>query len=92
MAKTKLTRGLILEKATLISAFVEPAISLPQVWQVFRTRSAEDISLISWVGWQAVSVLWLMYGFHKKDKPIIIYHGLFIVVQTAVIVGKIIYG
>lgn len=73
-------------------AFVEPLIGLPQVVQIFATQSAKDLSLSSWVGYQIMTVLWLIYGITHKEKPIIFYQGAWIVVQTLIIIGIIKYG
>lgn len=90
--KTKTTDKPWIDKAVMITAFVEPLIGLPQVIQIFTTKSAADISLSSWVGYQFVTVLWLIYGIKHKEKPIIWYQGLWLVVQTLVIIGILKYG
>ena len=76
----------------MITAFVEPLAGLPQVIQIFHTKSADDLSLSSWVAYQLVTVLWLIYGITHKEKPIIWYQGLWLIVQTLVIIGIIRYG
>lgn len=81
-----------IDKAVMIVAFVEPAAGIPQVIQIFHTRSANDISLSSWVIYQLVTVLWLIYGIAHKEKPIIWYQGLWLIVQTIIIIGIVMYG
>ncbi|MBP9826892.1 hypothetical protein KBC99_00230 [Candidatus Saccharibacteria bacterium] len=81
-----------IDKAVMVTAFVEPLAGLPQVIQIFHTRSAKDLSLSSWVAYQLVTVIWLLYGITHKEKPIIIYQGLWLFVQTLVIIGIVIYG
>ena len=81
-----------IDKVVMVTAFVEPLAGLPQVIQIFHTQSAKDISLSSWVAYQLVTVLWLVYGITHKEKPIIWYQGLWIIVQTMVIIGIIRYG
>ena len=73
-----------IDKAVMVIAFVEPLAGLPQVIQLFHTRSANDLSLSSWVIFQIVTVLWLVYGVTHKERPIIIYQGLWFVVQALI--------
>ena len=45
---------------------------IPQIIQIYETKSAEDINLLSWAGYTAVGVFWLWYGIERKVKPIIV--------------------
>ncbi len=82
----------LVDRLTFIVAVIEPVITLPQVYVIFRDKTATGVSLSTWVGYEILTVIWLWYGLEHKDKMIILYQGLFMIVQTGVIVGGILYG
>lgn len=82
----------ILDKAILAAAIIEPLMTIPQAWDIFRDHTAIGVSLSTWIGYEALTVIWLWYGFVHKDKMVLIYQGLFMIIQTIVIIGAIMYG
>ena len=85
-------KPLFVDRATYIAAVIEPIITIPQVMIIFRTKTAAGVSLVSWIGYEILTAVWVWYGIVHKDKLILLYQGLFLIVQGAVIVGAIIYG
>jgi MtN3 and saliva related transmembrane protein len=62
-----------------------------QAWKIYTTKSSEDISLASYIiGFVLVSH-WLIYGFFKKDKLLILAETLGLIGIASVIYGIIIY-
>jgi uncharacterized protein with PQ loop repeat len=82
----------LVDRATYMAAIIEPVITIPQVMIIFRTQNASSISLMSWIGYEILTAIWVWYGFVHKDKLILLYQGLFLIVQGAVIIGAIMYG
>ena len=76
----------------LFVAVLEPVITLPQAYQIFRDRSATGVSITSWIGYEVFTLIWLWYGVAHKDKAITLYSLLYAFVQLAVIMGAIMYG
>ncbi len=87
--KTK--KPLLVDRLTFVAAIVEPLVTLPQAYVIFRDQTAAGVSLSTWLGYELLTIVWLWYGITHKEKMILIYQGLFMVVQTIVIVGGIIY-
>lgn len=48
------------------------AAFVPQVWQVWRTRSARDLSLGMYLVLVLGVMLWLVYGLLCNDMPLVI--------------------
>jgi len=69
-----------------------PLALLPQVIQIYTTKSASGISLATWMLLASFSVLWVLYGVAHKDKPIIIAHVLFAILNMLVAVGALLYS
>jgi len=73
-------------------AILEPIITLPQVFTIFLNKTAAGVSLLTWVGYEILTVVWLWYAVVHKDKLIFLYQGLYFLVQTGVIAGGLMYG
>ena len=63
-----------------------------QAWKIYNTKSAEDISLMSYIICLVLLIHWLVYGIIVKDKVIIIAETLGIIGSILVIIGTIIYS
>jgi uncharacterized protein with PQ loop repeat len=88
----KLKKPRLVDRLTFIAAVLEPVVTVPQVTVIFADRTAAGISLPTWFGYDLLTLVWLWYGWVHKDRLIILYQGLFFIVQTGVIVGGMLYG
>jgi len=68
-----------------------PLALLPQVVQIYTMKDASGISLASWALLAFFNILWVLYGIVHKDKPIIIAHVLFAILNALVAVGALMY-
>jgi MtN3 and saliva related transmembrane protein len=62
---------------------------LPQVLQVWRTRSAADISLGMYSIFLAGTILWLAYGISSGSAPLIVTNSVTLVLSGAVLTMKL---
>lgn len=62
---------------------------LPQVLQVWRTRSTDDISLGMYSVLIAGIVLWLAYGLISHQVPVIVANGITLLLACSILVGKL---
>ncbi|HBC40538.1 MAG: SemiSWEET transporter [Pseudanabaena sp.] len=65
---------------------------LPQVIQVWRSRSTKDISLPMLITFIAGITLWLVYGLLVKAEPIYIANGVTLVLNLTILRFKLKYG
>jgi MtN3 and saliva related transmembrane protein len=65
---------------------------VPQVVQVWRTRSAEDISLGMYLLFMLGVALWFAYGLRVHAAPVWAANGVTLVLAGAVLVGKLRFG
>mgnify|MGYP000043453310 CR=1 FL=1 len=65
---------------------------IPQVLQIWRTRSAKDVSLPMYVTFVIGVALWLVYGLMMNAWPIIIANIVTIVLALAVVFMKLRWG
>ncbi len=65
---------------------------LPQVVQVWRSRSTKDISLPMLVTFIAGITLWLIYGLMVNAAPIYIANGITLILNLTILRFKLKYG
>lgn len=80
------------DRLTYLVAAIEPIVTLPQVYLIFRDKTAEGIAISSWIGYQVFTLVWLWYGIVHKEKVIIYYQLAWFVLQTIIIIGGLMYG
>ncbi|RJO60080.1 hypothetical protein C4544_06990 [candidate division WS5 bacterium] len=56
--------------------------TLPQVVKSYKTKKVEDLSLAMFFLLFCAQIIWLFYGFHIKDLPVILTNGFSILVVS----------
>lgn len=64
---------------------------VPQVTKIWKTKSAEDVSLKMFVAFCVGVALWLTYGAIKGDWAILLTNGVTLALGLAILVMKIKY-
>lgn len=82
----------LLDRSILIVAILGPIMNLPQILKIYLNHSAAGVSALTFSLLLIMSIIWLIYGFVHKDKPIITSSALWIVSHTFVIFGTMLYG
>jgi len=68
-----------------------PLAFLPQILQLYRSQSAEGLSLSTWVLVASINSLWALYGLAHKDKQIFLASSLMVMVHITIIIGILLY-
>lgn len=89
---SKQRRAQIITRLVLALSIIEPALTLPQIFQIWIDRDASGVSVITWGLYIVTASIWLAYGLQLKNKPIIISNALWIVVEASVVLGILLYG
>jgi len=90
--KPKQKRQSFVDKLIIIVAVVEPLCTLPQAIGIFKNRNASGISILTWVGFNLLTIIWIWYAIVHKEKIVLIYQSLFFIFDSLLIIGAIIYG
>ena len=45
---------------------------VPQAWRLWRTKSAEGVSLFSFVGFSAMQLIGALHGYFQNDRPLML--------------------
>jgi len=72
--------------ALMTSGFV------PQVWRLYKLRSAREISIPFTVLFLVGAALWLSYGVMLMLPPVILWNSLLLFLGGAMLYAKIKYG
>jgi uncharacterized protein with PQ loop repeat len=75
-----------------IIAIAGPFMTLPQIYQIFTTKSVSGVSLLTWVSYLLMATCWIFYGIKQKDKPIIVNNILWAIFEILVITGILLYN
>jgi uncharacterized protein with PQ loop repeat len=67
-------------------------MTVPQVLTIWISHRAAGISMLSWGAYLFSAFVWLWYGFQKRDKNIYLPCIGWIMLDSAVIVGALIYS
>jgi MtN3 and saliva related transmembrane protein len=89
--KQTLRSDKFLKQLVLFVAIAEPLLTIPQIYQIWSTRSAAGVSLVTWAGYVITGVVWLVYGIRIKDRPLIISSAMWVLTEGLVLVGALIY-
>jgi MtN3 and saliva related transmembrane protein len=76
----------------LVAGLFTTGSLIPQVIQVFKNKSARDISLTFNLMFFAGGLLWLSYGILDELTPVIIWNSLALVFVVLLLIGKLKYG
>lgn len=84
-------RMLIVDKLMLVAAVAHPLSGLPQILQIYSTQDVAGVSLVTWIGFMLIGIIYLYYGILHKLKPIVITQLLWFAVDLAVVIGVLLY-
>jgi uncharacterized protein with PQ loop repeat len=67
-------------------------MTIPQVLTIWITRRAAGVSVLSWGAYLISAVVWLWYGLQKRDRNVYLPCIGWILLDSAVIAGALVYG
>jgi len=67
-------------------------MTIPQVWTIWVNHQAAGVSVASWSAYLLSALLWFVFGLRQRDKNIYLPCIGWIVLNSAVIAGAIVYG
>ena len=82
----------ILSILATVFGVVGSVAMFPQVYRLFKRKSAKDISISSYAFLLAAGVIWTLYGFELQDFPLIITNLIGSLTIVGVVVGWFLYG
>ncbi|MDP9211754.1 MAG: PQ-loop domain-containing transporter [bacterium] len=62
-----------------VSGVIASAAYFPEALKIYRNKSAHDISLITFSIWFMFSIVWLFYGIHLGELPVVLTYSIALV-------------
>ena len=75
--------------ALRVIAVLSMLMTIPQVVSVW-SKTADGVSLASWLGYLGASVAWLVYGVQKRDATICLTYTGWVFLDLAIVVGIVV--
>ena len=82
----------LIEYLLYFFAITTPLFEIPQAYQIYANHSARNVSLVTWSYFLLDNIAWLIYGFKKKIKPVIITYFLYLLIEASIVAGIIYYS
>ena len=79
----------IFEIVGLLAAFLTTSAFIPQVYKIYKEKSAAGISLTMYIILFTGVILWLIYGILISSLSIIIANGVTALLQLSIIIFKL---
>ena len=76
----------------LLAGFLTTIAFVPQAWKIWKSKSAKDVSLPTFVAFTIGVALWLTYGILNQELPIIIWNAVTLVLTGAILGMKLKFG
>jgi uncharacterized protein with PQ loop repeat len=67
-------------------------MTIPQVYTIWVRHEAAGVSLLSWSAYLLSAILWFWFGLQQRDKNIYLPCVGWIVLDSAVVAGTLVYG
>ena len=74
------------------AGFLTTIAFVPQVLKIWRSKSAADVSLATFLAFTLGVGLWLLFGILQKEPPIIVWNGVTLVLAAAILAMKFRFG
>lgn len=65
---------------------------VPQVVKIWKTKSARDVSLHTFVTFTLGVGLWLAYGVVREEPPIVVWNAVTLLLAGAILAMKVRFG
>lgn len=91
IAESPLERKKLIDRLIYIAAITYPLTTVPQILDIIINKSSENVSLLTWLLYDAFTIIFLWYAIDKKLKPLIVEYCMWIVAQTIVVFLILLY-
>ena len=75
----------------LTAGFLTTLAFVPQAWQIYRTKTARDVSLRMFIAFTVGVSLWTAFGILKRDIAITVWNSVTLALAIWILVMKLRY-
>ena len=84
--------AIVLESLATITGVISSFAMLPQIYRIFKRKSAKDISIWTYLYMLAAGVIWILYGLNIQSYPIWVTNLIGSLTMIGIIIGWFLYG
>lgn len=81
-----------LDTLSNICAVILPFTTLDQLYKIYIEGKVEGVSALTWFLYAVLSLPLVVYSIKRRDTPMIILNGLWVVTDLSVWAGVMLYG
>jgi uncharacterized protein with PQ loop repeat len=81
-----------IDALALIVSIIQPLTTIPQIYLIYKSQDASQVSLFMWSSYNIASVILLLYGMKHKLLPIICAQTLWLAVQTPMMFSVFVFS
>lgn len=74
------------------AGFLSTVALVPQVIKTWKTKSADDLSLVMLLLWWSGIICWIVYGVIMNAEPLIVWNTITLFLAWAILVMKLKYN
>ena len=82
----------LLSTLATIFGVINGFANFPQIYKIFKTKSAKDLSIATYILLTAGTIVWVLYGIEIMNVPILTMNGLALFEFIIILVGCYLYG
>ena len=82
----------VLESLATVMGVTGSFAIIPQVYRIFKRKSAKDISIWTYAYLLVAGIIWVLYGFNIESFPIVITNLIGSLTIAGVVAGWVLYG
>lgn len=82
----------ILSYLAMVFGSIMALANFPQVYKIFKRKSAKDISAITYSVYILGAIIWLLYGIEIKSIPVLVSNIIGITTSILILIGWFLYG
>ena len=75
-----------------VAGCLSTAAFVPQAWQIWKTKSARDVSWAMYAVLIAGVALWIVYGLRRGALPLVLTNGVILLVALLILAMKRKFG
>ena len=83
---------IVLESLATITGIFSSFAMLPQIYRIFKRKSAKDISIWTYLYMLIAGIIWILYGLNIQSYPIWVSNLIGSLTMIGIIIGWFLYG
>jgi MtN3 and saliva related transmembrane protein len=76
----------------LAAGFLTTIAFVPQAWKIWKSKSARDVSLPTFIAFTAGVALWVAFGILRGEAAIVVWNAVTLAIAGAILWMKMRFG